>query len=466
MSLKSVPIALLATTIAAPLLFQGVAKADAPSDNQVRGGAQAVAMRLIPYVGVPGFAGALGITTAQVDSGTAAASASVADLGLAGTLINSSASQDGQAPPLELPEPISASSGRTEKVERYPFNPPGAPAPPQGSPAGAHEIATATEKPLAALGSVTGPEIDVPGVLRVTGGLSRSAADPTRAIGEVTLGQLALGDNVVVLSGMRWSALKVPGKAAVQSFSLGSMTIAGQAMPVETGEELAASFAAANKALEPTGLSIGVPAVVGNANEAAVAPLVLQLRSPESLVDPSAQVGTVTKPLLLGVAKAVLDSYPDAAAAGIVVNALVGASSGRSGGRLELGGVSARSDLLPAVDVGSAIPSVPTPSVPAVPPVSAVPPVPSGTPILPEEIDAPVPAADCSDGATEPGVTQDCTPLGSIDMRGAATGPQTLGAAPASQSDDLGGRTRAALALGIGLALLLALAVAERMRAV
>lgn len=445
MSLKSVPIALLVTTVSAPWAFQGVAEADAPAQDQFRGGAQAVAMRLVPYVGVPGFAGALGITTAQVDSGTAAASASVADLGLAGTLINSSASQDGKAPPFELPEPISASSGRTEKVERYPLHPPGSPAPAPGTPAGAHELATATEKPLAALGSVVGPEIDVPGVLRVTGGSSRSVADPTRAVGEVTLGQLALGEGVVVLSGMRWSAVKVPGKAAVQSFSLGSMTIAGRDMPVESNEQIAGAFTAANKALEPTGLSIGVPAVAGTATEAAVAPLVLQLRSPESLVDPSAQVGTVTKPLLLGVAKAVLDSYPDAAAAGIVVNALVGASSGRSGGRLEFGGVNARADLLPALEDG-AVPAVVPPVVPSVP---VIPPMPAGTPAVPEETYANEP--------TEIGVVEDSIKLG--------TSGDTIAAQPAVQSEDVGGRAKAALALGLGLALLLALALADRLRA-
>lgn len=450
MSQKPLPFALLATTIAAPLLFQGVAKADAPAEDQIRGGAQAVAMRLVPYVGVPGFAGALGITTAQVDSGTAAASASVADLGLAGTLINSSASQDGEAPPFELPEPISASSGRTEKVERYPFNPPGSPAPTQGSPSGAHEVATATEKPLAALGSVTGPDLNVPGVLRATGGVSRSTADPKRAVGEVTISQLALGDGMVVLSGLRWSALKVPGKPAVQSFALGSMTLAGRAMPVESSEDLAAGFAAANKALEPTGLSIGVPAVVGNANEAAVAPLVLQLRSPESLVDPSAQVGTVTKPLLLSVAKAVLDSYPDAAAAGIVVNALVGASSGRSGGRLEIGGVSARADLLPAVEDSSAPSAVVPPTVPALP---VVPPVPAGSPAVPDDTYAEQP--------TDIAISGDELRLVPIDDG------RTLGALPAAvQSEDVGGRAKAALALGIGLALLLGLALADRLRAV
>ncbi|MGQ0464621.1 MAG: hypothetical protein ACT4QG_04795 [Sporichthyaceae bacterium] len=428
------------------LVVPGVAHAEAPADEQFRGGAQAVTMRLVPYVGVPGFTGALGITTAQVDSGTAAASASVADLGLAGTLINASASgDDGKAPPLQLPEPISAASGRAERVERYPFNPPGAPAPAKGTPAGAYELATATEKPLAALGSVVGPEIDVPGVLRVTGGASRSVADPTRALSEVTLGQLALGDGVVVLSGLRWSALKVPGKAAAQSFSLGSMTIAGQSVPVESNDQLAEAFASANKALEPTGLSIGVPAVVGTASEAAVAPLVLQLRSPESLVEPSTQLGTVTKPLLLGVAKAVLDSYPDAAAAGIVVNALVGASSGRTGGRLEIGGVSARADLLPAIDDAVAPPAV----VPAVPAVPVIPPVPSGSPSVPD--------ATFTEAPAEAGVVADVVQL---DTRG-----ETFGAIPAVQAEDVGGRAKAALALGIGLALLLALALADRLRA-
>lgn len=447
--MRSFPIAMLSASIAAPLLLGGVARAEESANDQFRGGAQAVAMRLVPYVGVPGFSGAVGITTAQVDSGTAAASASVADLGLAGTLINASATEEGKEPPFQLPEPISASSGRTEKVERYPFNPPGAPAPAEGSPSGAHETATATENPLAALGSVVGPELNVPGVLRVTGGVSRSAADSKRAVGEVTLSQLSLGDGMVVLSGLRWSALKVAGKPAKQSFALGSMTLAGRAMPVESSEELASAFAAANKALEPTGLSIGAPAVVGTASEAAVAPLVLQLRSPESLVDPSTQASTVTKPLLLSVAKAVLDSYPDAAAAGIVVNALVGASSGRSGGRLEIGGVSARADLLPAVDSGPAPTAVVPPAVPVVP---VVPPVPSGSPVVPD------------DTYTEPAAADR---LGSVNMPGMAIG--TVLAQPAAaavQSEDVGGRAKAALALGVGLALLLALALADRLRAV
>ncbi len=449
----TLPIALILAGISAPLLTPGIAQAQDPVGD-VRGGAQAIAVRLVPYVGVPGFSGALGITTAQVDSGTAAASAGAADLGLAGTLINASApGEEGKEPPFQLPEPISASSGRTEKIERYPLNPPGAPAPAAGTPgSGAHESATATEDPLAAVGSVTGPELNIPGVLRITGGTSRSAADAARSVGEVTLGQLALGDNVVVLSGLRWSAAKATGKDAVQSFTLGAMSVSGISMPVGSGQELAAAFEAANKALEPTGLSIGVPQVVGTAREAAVAPLVLQLRSPQALVEPGAQAGEVTKPLLLGVAKAVLDAYPDAAAAQIVINALVGASSGRSGGRLEFGGVSARSDLLPAVDNSTGTPTVVPPSVPALPPVPTGDiPAPVGT------LDpAPVPV---SDGVSAVGGAQDDIKLGSADMRGTA-----LPAQPAVQASDVGGRGKAAVALGVGLALLLAFAVADRLR--
>lgn len=451
--MRKLPVALVLLGLSAPVLGTGFARAEAPADD-VRGGAQAIAMRLVPYVGVPGFSGALGITTAQVDAGTAAASAAAADLGLAGTLINAGApSEEGKEPPFQLPEPITASSGRTEKVERHPMNPPGAPTPsgPQiGS--GAHEIATATEDPLAALGSVTGPELSVPGVLRMTGGLSRSSADTGRAVGEVTLGQLVLGDDAVVLSGMTWRAVKVPGKAAEQSFTLGSMTVSGRTMPTGSGEELAAAFKAANTALEPTGLSLGVPQVVGNASEGSVAPLVLQFRSPESLVEPGAQVSAVTKPLLLETAKAILAAYPDAAAAQIVVNALVGASSGRSGGRLEFGGVSARADLLPALD-DEAAPTVVPPTTPVVPTV------PSGAPVLPTDDAGVVPVVPTDSGATDIGVTKDEIKLGSVDMHGAA-----LGAQPANSSDSLGGRGHAAIALGVGLLLLLLLALADRLR--
>lgn len=448
---RTLSIALLVAGLCAPMLAPSTAQAKAPTAADVRGGAQAVAVRLVPYLGVPGFTGALGITTAQVDAGTAAASAAAADLGLAGTLINASASgEEGAEAPFQLPEPISASSGRTEKVERYPLSPPGAPASGSGSPgSGAHEVARATDDPLAALGSVVGPELNVPGVLRIVGGTSRSAADPARAVGEVRLGQLTLGDGVVVLSGMRWNAAKTPGKPAEQSFSLGAMTVSGQVVLVESGAQLAEAFAAANTALEPIGLSIAVPQVVGNASEAAVAPLVLQLRSPQSLVEPGAQAGAVTKPLLLGVAKAVLDAYPDAAAAQIVLNALVGASSGRSGGRLELGGVSARADLLPAIEAAPAAPAVARPTAPVVAP----PPVSSGS--------VPLPA-----GTIEAIPVPQSASLGQPEtLDTSAQAPQPFLAQPsAAQSDDSGGRGAAAVALGVGLALLIALAAVDRLR--
>jgi hypothetical protein len=180
---------------------------------------------------------------------------------------------------------------------------------------------------------------------------------------------------------------------------------------------------------------------------------VLQFRSPEALVDPSAQASEVTKPVLLGVAKAVIEAYPDAAAAQIVVNALAGASSGRSGGRLEFGGVSARSDLLPGVDDGAAAtPAVVAPTTPVVPPV------PSGAPPIASDVGevAPVPA---DAGAAEVGMPEESvTPL-EVAPRG-----ESFGAQPASTSESLGGRGHAAIALGVGLALLLLLALADRLR--
>lgn len=452
--MRTTPIALVLAGLTAPLLGTGFAHAQAPADD-VRAGAQAVSVRVVPYVGVPGFSGALGITTAQVDSGTAAASAGVADLGLLGTIINANApGEAGEPPRFQLPEPISAESGKTETAQRYPLHPPGAPDPGGASVgSGAHETVSATEDPLAASGVVTGPELHLPGVLRMTGGLSRSLTDTSRALGEVTLGQLVLGEGAVVLAGLRWSASKAPGKDAEQSFTLGSMTVSGQAMPVGSSEEIADAFAAANQALEPTGLSIGVPAVVGTASEGAVAPLVLQFRSPSSLVEPGAQVSEVTKPALLGLSKTVLDAYPDAAAAQIVVNALVGASSGRSGGRLEFGGVSARADLLPPIDQGPSTPAVVPPTTPVVPEI------PPGAPPIPVGDDtAPIPAA--SYGLTGPDLTPNETTPGAINLHGTASAAQ-----PATSSDSLGGRGHAAIALGVGLLLLLLLALADRLRA-
>jgi hypothetical protein len=281
------------------------------------------------------------------------------DFGLLGTLAGGAASGQAPAgvPAPELPSPIGADSEGTTNVERDPFAAPAAPGAPAAPATGTgsasdpqafagHESASATKNPLAATGTVLGPSLKLPGVFELSGARSVATAAKTGSLSEVTLGSLNLGDGQVVLSGLRWVANQVGQKTATSGFSLSGLTVAGQSMPVDSPADLAASIAQANTQLAPLGLALDAPTQVADATGGSVAPLVIQIRNPEALVDPTNQASAALAPVVTQLMAAVIAANPSAAAAQIVANALVGGAGGRSGGRLEIGGVSARTALV------------------------------------------------------------------------------------------------------------------------
>lgn len=428
----------------APLMLPGNARADDPSAS-MSGQAQAVFARLVPYLGLPGVATSLGITTAQVGSGTAQSSAGAADFGLIGAVANSQGDNSGKAPAFALPEPVSADSQATQHVERDPFAPPGSTAPTGPAPAGgAYESATATKTPLAALGIATGPSLDLPGVLTIAGGSSTSSVANGISSAEVTIARMSLGGGQVVLSGLRWSAVNPVGKPAVPQFALSAMTVAGQSLPVAGPDQLGTALEAANKALDPFGLALSGPANNVDATGAGVGPLTLQFRSPQALVDPTTQASTAAKPAITALADQVLKAYPDASAAQLATNAVLGASSGRSGGRLELGGVSVRSAT---VDLAGADPSAV--ALPALPPTPGLPVVPDG--------------AASSVVPSVPAAAPEVAPDAVLTTAGAPARVATRGVS--YHLPRPGGRGVAVLALGLGLLALLVLAAVDRLRA-
>lgn len=343
-----------------------------PAPTQTQSQSQAVIARLVPYVGLPGVTTSVGLVTSQVANGTAQASAAAADFGLVGTLAGGAAPTGDVpgAPALELPSPISADSEGTTAVERDPF----AAATGQAQPApgsasvgsAAHESATAARNPLGATGTVVGPALNLPGVFEISAGRSSAASTAKGALSEVTLDSINLGGGQVVLSGLRWAANQSTSAAATSGFSLRGITLAGQALPVDTPAEFAASIAQANTALAPLGLNLDAPTNVADAGGGTVAPLVLQFRNPEALVEPSRQVSSALSPVVTELVNAAIAANPDAAAAQIVANAVVGATGGRSGARIELGGASARSSLVALDDllntVGDLIDTNPAPT--------------------------------------------------------------------------------------------------------
>lgn len=425
-------------------------KPDKTAALDAQGQSQAVLARVVPYVGLPGVETSIGLVTAQVANGTAQSSAAMTDFGLLGTLAGGAASgqaPDGVALP-SLPSPIGADSEGTTNVERDPFAASGAPALPATGDAAAlflgHESATATKDPLSATGKVLGPSLNLPGIFELSGAQSVATATKTNSLSEVTLGKLDLGAGQVVLEGLRWTANQVGSKNATSGFSLGGLTVAGQRMPVDSPAELASSLAQANQQLAPLGLVLDAPSQVADATGGTVAPLVIQIRNPEALVDPTNQASAALAPVVTQLMEAVIAANPDAAAAQIVANALVGGAGGRSGGRLEIGGVSARSALVELDSGFAAVTNALTGGS-----------LPSTSGSIPGSTDAP---------------SLDNAALGDIPTSDVPSdtnlipnqNPQTLNAALGS--DDHKSNSLAILALTFGLAAVIVLALGDRLR--
>lgn len=457
--------------LAAAASGDAATRAATPETN---GQAQAVLARIVPYVGLPGVAAGIGVTAAQVEGQTARASATAADFGLLGTLAGAAA----EGLPA-LPAPITADSEGKTQTDRDPVPLDGSdgtktPDPAAAAFKAAHEQAVATKSPVSARGTVTGPTLGVPGLIEITGGRSQATSDATRSVSDVVISSLNLGAGAVVLSGLHWTATQVDKAAGTATFSLGGMTVAGQEMPLSGADSLATALTAANTALEPVGLALAGPTSTADTNGGAVAPMIIQIRNPEALVAPSAQASEALKPVLGEMMKAVLAAYPDASASQIVLNAALGAAGGRSGGRLELGGVSARVSELAAPEDEGLLSPLPNLNTPGTSGAAGAPGAPGKSATYPGPTDAAAPAVGSipafdapvpGDGALPAAVG----PTGAVEQTTnlAAPAPAALTSVDprnvAFHSDPPGRRT-ASVALGLGLLAVLALAVGDRLR--
>jgi hypothetical protein len=141
---------------------------------------------------------------------------------------------------------------------------------------------------------------------------------------------------------------------------------------------------------------------------------------------------------------AVIAANPDAAAAQIVANALVGGAGGRSGGRLEIGGVSTRTAL---VELDSGFDAV-TDAISGGALPSTVGSIPTATaPSVDTAAIGDVPTSDVPSDTTA-NLTPNQT-------------PQTQNAALGTSDDD---SSLAILALALGLAAVVVLALGDRLR--
>jgi len=340
--------------------------------------ARAQLARVVPYVGIPSVGAGMGVAQAEISGGTARATAGVADFGMMSMILGAVA---GKAPvPLPaLPGPITADDRDNPDVERNPLAPPSStPAPPApaallptapaapapAAPAPAWEEAHASKTPEA-WARVRGPELGVPGVLTFTAGESWAAADGGVSSSTVTLGRLALGGiggaPEVVLSNLVWKARQEMGEPGTASFAIGSVTVAGQALPIPAEASPADVLKTVNEALTSLGLRLEVPVSAGDAAGASVSSLVIQVRNPEPVANLVGQATAPAVPVLNQILDALLAAAPDASASRLVVNALLATGTTRGGGRLELGGASARIGNVEVADLAPPPPPIEAP---------------------------------------------------------------------------------------------------------
>jgi hypothetical protein len=141
---------------------------------------------------------------------------------------------------------------------------------------------TGSARPGAAAAEVGGVRFAIPGVLTVIGGAARSTADLVPASSRAaaaasSLSSVELLNGLVRLDGLRWTASDISGKdpARAAGFSVAAITVGGTSLP---GSD-PASFDAANRALQPFGLSLHAPTV----GAAVVTPLRLTVTATPAL---------------------------------------------------------------------------------------------------------------------------------------------------------------------------------------
>ena len=481
--------------------------------------ARAQLAKIVPYVGIPSVGAAAGVAQAEISGPTAHASAGLADFGAMSMILGAVASK-APVPLPDLPAPITADDRDHPDVQRDPIaaaatppaapptttppsttttQPPAAPAstplpglstrvvpaatasgptttttamaapPVPAAPAPAWEEAHASKAP-ASRARVRGPELGVPGVITVTGTESQAAADGGVSSSTVTIGRLVLGGSSgvpeVVLSNLVWTAQQAMGKPGTAAFSIGGVSVAGQALPVPAGVAPADVVKSVNDALAPVGLRLEVPVSTADAAGAAVSSLVVQVRNPETVASLVGQATQPAVPVLNQLLDALLAAAPDASGSRLVVNALLATGTTRGGGRLELGGASARignvevADLTPPVtppvDLGNGASTFP-------PPFSAgAAPAPS-----------PAPAPDSANGLgfSSPSGFESSLPVAApiappgaarTPVEHAAPGGSTVAARPVATTAP--GGTSAPLVLGAALLAVLILALGDKLR--
>jgi hypothetical protein len=220
------------------------------------------------------------------------------------------------------------------------------------------ETVTASASPESASATTAPLSESLPGLLQVIGKATASVsytAGKVQTADAAAVVQLSLGDGLVTLNGLTWSASQHLGTPSVNSgsFSVASISVGSTKLPTLTQAELNSAVSLANSALAVLGLTIILPAVTTDALTGAITVSGLDLR-----LTGTKTTNAVLEPLLaeepqiekdLDGAIASTGELSTLAGSGeLVGDVMLGVLAGAGQVNLILGGASAGSSAAPA----------------------------------------------------------------------------------------------------------------------
>jgi hypothetical protein len=230
--------------------------------------AQAAAFGAGPYTAGVHFTVASGETAATYVDTEAKASAQTVNFGSLGTVLANTSLCGGhlvQASMLPKPIVVDSSKGPSSKAGQ------------SGPIAVGDQAVSATPDPVAAVASATGLGLDLPAVLHLEGGATKSSARYSTgtardATATATFGSLELAGGLVRFDDMQWNVSHRTGRdpKAAGLFSVGGMTIGGRRTGSPSPEQLAQGAEVVNGLLARLGMRVVLPSVTSDPDTGAV----------------------------------------------------------------------------------------------------------------------------------------------------------------------------------------------------
>jgi hypothetical protein len=353
-------------------IFAGPAGGAASSVPLGTASATAQTYKVNPQAGALSLGIAFGVTLTNYQNKVAIGEARGIDLGIIGSLLAAKGCDGGDPtlPAGQQPQPVHVEA-RNDKTDVSG----------SGSDEGVfNKSAHATNQPLATALVTTAP-LSAPGIFDIGPGrsesISRYLADGTRqAIATTDIASISFGPAdapVAKLTGLHWEVQRNTGAhdESVQKFSVGSLVIAGAALPTA---DVTAAMKALNSALGMIGIELVAPEARSGAGFLYVDPLKIGV-VPNATRDQLAGtlLGALQEPVRKPLVDALMAQDCGNATYITIADVVLGSVSGAGAFELELGGVHATSGEFSQFEFPGfpAIPSLPdlvTPPVGAVAP--------------------------------------------------------------------------------------------------